>query len=243
MIGESAAFTDPFYSPGSDFIAIESDMVVDMIDREIKGEDIAERGRLYDEFVAWRFEVTLLLYADLYKTFGSYELFREKCYFDCASYYNLWVDGYMKDEHLDTKALKYNLRRKGYVLEAMKNFNRLFGGAADEMMAKGTYWRGNLGNDVLNGVHAFGVFEGLGKPRSHRDINERTEMIFNEARRGVVRLLADESVEPYCRGPAPARDVMPGMVSRGDLMLEDFMGDVDLRHAQSSRDMAPPAAE
>lgn len=229
--GESAAFTDPFYSPGSDFIAIENDMLSDLVLRDLAGEDVAERSALYDAMVQFRFENTLELYSGLYATFGSYELFKEKCYFDCAAYYNLWVDAYMQDQHLDLRWVRTQLRRKDFVLQAMRNFNRFFRHAASELKKDGRYWRKNLGHDVLNGVEAFGVFEGLGKGRTRREINERTEMIFNRTRESVLKMLADERVEiPTPANGEPAMGTATGEMPSGrPVALEDFMGDTDLR--------------
>ena len=227
-IGDAGAFHDPFYSPGSDFISLESDCLTDLVTRSYAGESVGERGQLMNDFIQFRYEATLLLYAGLYPTFGSYELYREKCFFDCANYYNLWVDSFMKDEHLDPKALRYHLRRKDYVLEAMRNFNRFFRGAADEMLQKKTYWRRNLGNWVLNGVQAFGVPDKLGAPRSHKEMNERTALIFNRAYERVHALLADESTEPRRDGLEPVVPYEPA----APVSLEDFMGDRDLRTMQ-----------
>lgn len=233
-IGDSGAFHDPFYSPGSDYISLEADCLNDMILRDFAGEDIKERSELTNEFIQFRYEATLLLYAGLYSTFGSYELFREKTFFDCANYYNLWVESFVRDEHLDPKALRYMLRRKDYVIEAMRNFNRFFRGAALEMQAKGTYWRGNIGNWVLNGAQAFGVPPQLGLPRTNKDANDKTELIFNKAREGVLKLLANEDPTPYSRG---ADDVVPLGQLDQRVALEHFMGATDLRTMQ------PVAAE
>jgi flavin-dependent dehydrogenase len=41
LVGEAGVFTDPFYSPGSDFIAIGNDYVTDLIVRDTAGEAIA----------------------------------------------------------------------------------------------------------------------------------------------------------------------------------------------------------
>jgi flavin-dependent dehydrogenase len=224
-IGDAGAFHDPFYSPGSDFISLEADCLTDMITRDYAGEDIAERSQLMNDFIQFRFDTTILLYSGLYPTFGSYELYREKCFFDCANYYNLWVEAFVKDEHLDPKALRYHLRRKSYVIEMMRNFNRFFAGAADEMKQKKTYWRGNLGNWVMNGIQAFGVPERLGVDRSHKEMNDRTSFIFNGARQEVLKLLADESTVPYQRGLAPPRKT----VLEDEIPLERLVGDVDVR--------------
>ena len=40
MTGEAGVFTDPFYSPGSDFIAMGNDFITDLITRDLRGEDI-----------------------------------------------------------------------------------------------------------------------------------------------------------------------------------------------------------
>ncbi len=236
-IGESGAFPDPFYSPGSDYISIEADCLNDLITRDFAGDDVRERGQLMNDFLQFRYEATLLIYTNLYSTFGSYELFREKCFFDCANYYNLWVESFVRDEHLDPRELRYMLRRKGYVLEAMRNFNRFFHGAALEMQKKGTYYRGNLGNWVLNGTQAFGVPAQLGLPRTNKDTNDRTELIFNKAREGVLRLLANEDPTPFRRG---ADDVVPLGQLDERVPLERFMGSTDLRDLSPAREDEPP---
>jgi flavin-dependent dehydrogenase len=48
LIGEAGLFTDPFYSPGSDFIAMGNDYVVDLIRRERSGEDVSARVEQYN---------------------------------------------------------------------------------------------------------------------------------------------------------------------------------------------------
>src|SRR5690606_37780699 len=77
-VGEAAAFSDPFYSPGSDFIAMENDMAVDLIRREVAGEDTAttaaQRER-YDAFMKFRFDATMRLYRKLYPVLGSFDLY------------------------------------------------------------------------------------------------------------------------------------------------------------------------
>ena len=44
LVGEAGVFTDPFYSPGSDFIAMGNDYVTDLIVRDARGEDIGGAG-------------------------------------------------------------------------------------------------------------------------------------------------------------------------------------------------------
>src|SRR5688500_2300693 len=42
LIGDAGAFTDPFYSPGSDFISTACDFLTDLIKRDVAGETIGE---------------------------------------------------------------------------------------------------------------------------------------------------------------------------------------------------------
>ena len=37
LVGEAGVFTDPFYSPGSDFIAIGNDLTTDLVDPDGRG--------------------------------------------------------------------------------------------------------------------------------------------------------------------------------------------------------------
>jgi hypothetical protein len=44
LVGEAGAFADPFYSPGSDYIAIGNTFATDLIARDLDGEDIGARA-------------------------------------------------------------------------------------------------------------------------------------------------------------------------------------------------------
>ncbi len=197
-VGDAAAFADPFYSPGSDFIAIENDIVANLIAHEVAGEDIRERVQVFDDFMQFRFDTAMALYQDQYRTFGSFELFRAKVYFDCACYYNLWFDSYERDEHIDLKAVKGVLRRKEPVILAMENFKKLFRGAADELMKRGDYFRQNTGIGFHDGQAAFGPIMNVGKKRRRPVIDRRTEEIFNETTKMVHAMLDGDatSYEP-----------------------------------------------
>ena len=42
LVGEAAAFADPFYSPGSDFIGVGNTFTTDLIASDLDGEDISK---------------------------------------------------------------------------------------------------------------------------------------------------------------------------------------------------------
>ena len=145
--GESAAFPDPFYSPGSDFIATENDLLTDLIRRDLEGEDPAHRvhlTNLYDEFMKYRLDATMPIYRGLYGTFGSFDLMRIKYRFDVTTYYNIWVDSYLRDLHLDENWLTEQVRAREPTLIGLENLARMFAQVEQRMANAGTFHRGNL---------------------------------------------------------------------------------------------------
>lgn len=141
LTGESASFADPVYSPGGDFIALANDFIVDLIRRDHIGEApeaLAERTRLYDEFMRLRQETAMRLYRDLYSTLGSRKLTRLKWNLDIGLYYNLWLSPFMTDQHLDKRFVARQLSHQPYILQAMDNFRKLFKTSEAELRASET---------------------------------------------------------------------------------------------------------
>ena len=49
VTGDSGVFLDPFYSPGTDFIAISNTFITDLITRDKKREDIFLRTNVFEQ--------------------------------------------------------------------------------------------------------------------------------------------------------------------------------------------------
>ena len=67
LVGEAGAFLDPFYSPGSDFIAISNTLTTDLITRYLDGEDVTERARIFDDLYLNTYRVNLTQYEGQYE--------------------------------------------------------------------------------------------------------------------------------------------------------------------------------
>ena len=202
LVGEAATSVDPLYSPGGDFIAIESDLLSDLILRDFageSGEELDERYELYDEFVRFRHRSTVLLYAGLYDTLGSFELSRLKWTFDIGCYYNLWVDSYYRDEHLDLPALRKQMKMAPLILGLLENFAKLFRRCEAELRAGDRYFARNTG-EFYYGLHDLPHTEEAGTERSEARVMARTLEIFNTVRAQALELLGKtddyKSVEP-----------------------------------------------
>ncbi|HWB78419.1 MAG TPA: tryptophan 7-halogenase [Nannocystaceae bacterium] len=196
-VGEAGAFTDPLYSPGSDFIAIENDYTTELIAMDLAGAtqtELAERCDLYDQFVQFRFDATILLYRDLYCTLGSYELFGLKWDFDMHCYYNLWYDAYAQDKHLEPASVRDQLALRGPILAQLANFSKLFRDAAAEMRARGDYFKGNL-EVYSHALRAVDFATEIGLPRPRKQILRGVSAIANRTRAGIIKLLDGQHVE------------------------------------------------
>lgn len=194
LTGEAACFTDPLYSPGSDFIALENDFLTDLIARDHGGEsqeELATRADLYDRFMQFRQEATFALYRGQYSVLGSYELCKLKWDLDIGSYYNLWVDAYMRDRHLDTAWLESQLAQRPYVLRALEHFRALYAKVEAHLREEGTYYRKNLG-EYSPGRDCLGFLADVGQSRDDAQVLGTTGEIFNRVRNDALRLLDRE---------------------------------------------------
>ncbi|MET3495400.1 NAD(P)/FAD-dependent oxidoreductase [Variovorax boronicumulans] len=89
MTGEAGLFLDPFYSPGSDFIAIGNTYITDLIAQDRAGRPLEARAQLYDQIYHSFYESTLALYQDQYPLFGDPEVLPVKVIWDYAYYWGV----------------------------------------------------------------------------------------------------------------------------------------------------------
>jgi flavin-dependent dehydrogenase len=89
LTGEAGAFTDPFYSPGSDFIAMSNELITDLIIRDRRGEDIAARLEQHNNRYLRLFEAFLRLYEGQYPLMGNAQVMTAKAAWDNACYWGI----------------------------------------------------------------------------------------------------------------------------------------------------------
>jgi flavin-dependent dehydrogenase len=89
MVGEAGVFTDPFYSPGSDFIAMGNDAVTDLIVRDARGEDISARAEAFNKTYLRLFDAFIRLYDGQYRMMGNAQVMTAKVSWDNACYWGI----------------------------------------------------------------------------------------------------------------------------------------------------------
>ncbi|HET9482388.1 MAG TPA: halogenase, partial [Xanthomonadales bacterium] len=89
LTGESGVFLDPFYSPGSDFIAIANTYICELVGKDRAGEAVAPYARFYEQLYFSFYESTLTLYTNQYDLFGDPEVMPVKVLWDYTYYWGV----------------------------------------------------------------------------------------------------------------------------------------------------------
>lgn len=119
LTGEAGLFLDPFYSPGSDFIAIGNTYITDLIVRDRAGEPFGGRAHAYQQLYFSFYESTLSLYTDQYAMFGDPEVMPVKVIWDYTYYWGVLCQLFFQRRLTDTA----NISRLSVQLNHAKALN------------------------------------------------------------------------------------------------------------------------
>jgi flavin-dependent dehydrogenase len=89
LTGEAGLFLDPFYSPGSDFIAIGNTYITELIALDRAARPLGAHAQLFDQVYHSFYDNTLALYTDQYPLFGDPEVLPVKVIWDYTYYWGV----------------------------------------------------------------------------------------------------------------------------------------------------------
>ncbi|MFC4701782.1 NAD(P)/FAD-dependent oxidoreductase [Glaciecola siphonariae] len=89
LTGEAGVFPDPFYSPGSDFIAINNTFITALIEKDMAGANIQLDAAVYQKISSSFFSNTLSLYKHQYGGFGDRKMMSIKLVWDYTYYWGV----------------------------------------------------------------------------------------------------------------------------------------------------------
>ncbi|OGT30475.1 MAG: hypothetical protein A3E87_01370 [Gammaproteobacteria bacterium RIFCSPHIGHO2_12_FULL_35_23] len=89
LTGEAGVFLDPFYSPGSDFIALSNEFISDLIINDLAGFDIKLKAAYYNKQYLELFQNFLLVYQNQYLLMGYPGTMIHKVIWDYAVYWGI----------------------------------------------------------------------------------------------------------------------------------------------------------
>jgi flavin-dependent dehydrogenase len=155
LIGEAGPFTDPFYSPGSDFIAMGNEFTSNLIACSVAGAEIAERAALFDSTYLRLYDAFLRLYENQYPMMGHAEAMTAKIAWDNACYWAITALVFYQRRLADPAFLASiePLMRRFFVLHArMQVFFRAWSESSAPVCAPGS--TSVVAHDNLRGLQA-----------------------------------------------------------------------------------------
>ena len=127
ITGEAGFFHDPFYSPGSDFIAFSNTFLTDLISRDLRGKEFRIRAFSYDRIFKRFYYGTCTAYQDQYCVFGNPTVMPVKILWDYLVYWSItgfiFMQGRMCQQTMYLRNLR-RLSRLGKLNHFMQSFFR-----------------------------------------------------------------------------------------------------------------------
>lgn len=108
ITGEAGVFADPYYSPGSDFIAMGNTFITELIREDYAGKDVTRQARLYEQTFFTFFRTTMSLYEGQYDLFGDPEVLPIKILWDYTYYWGVLTPLFMNQRITDGAFLSKN---------------------------------------------------------------------------------------------------------------------------------------
>ena len=88
LVGDAAAFLDPFYSPGMDWISFTASAAADLISAQKQGTDLTRRIKKHNQDFGRSYQQWFqALYQDKYEYMGDFDLMRLAFLMDLGLYY------------------------------------------------------------------------------------------------------------------------------------------------------------
>lgn len=119
LTGDAGVFTDPFYSPGSDFIAMSNTFIADLVLRDLNGEEIVDRANAYNRVYLNTYESFIAIYENQYPLMGNPQVMSAKIVWDFAIYWGFLALQFLGGRLCDLDLLE----RAGNTLQRVNHLN------------------------------------------------------------------------------------------------------------------------
>ena len=133
LTGEAGLFLDPFYSPGSDFIAISNTYITELIATDQAGGPTSLKADFYEQIYFSLYRNMLTLYTDQYRIFGDPEVLPVKVLWDYAYYWGVMCQLFFQNKLIDISCMarmQGKLANIQTVNAAMQQFLRAWNGVS-----------------------------------------------------------------------------------------------------------------
>ncbi len=134
ITGEAGVFLDPFYSPGSDFIAISNTFVTDMIRLDLEKAPLQMIAAMYDQIYRSLYRNMLPIYVGQYPIFADAQVMPVKVLWDYSFYWGIMCPLFMQNRLTDLPKmakLQSQLARIEQLNISVQSFMRAWSGKTD----------------------------------------------------------------------------------------------------------------
>jgi flavin-dependent dehydrogenase len=226
LVGEAAAFADPFYSPGSDFICYGNTFTTDLVTRDLAGEDISERIDFYNDLYQRAFEHVVSRYRDTYPVFGNAGVCRNLLNWDLYSNHIGLVMLCIKNKLTDLEFMKSVDDDLNRLFRLNINMHKLFRdwNELEQLDASGIKFFPMVLQGLTGIVQEFPNDDALREQiRAHVRNSEAIAVnMFEEASRALAeRPERDRPINPYVVGLDPERWEADGLFEGPGLSFEE----------------------
>jgi flavin-dependent dehydrogenase len=105
LTGEAGLFLDPFYSPGSDFIAISNTFITELVAKDLDGKPVSALADIYQSVYFSLYETMLPMYEGQYRIFGNARVMPLKVMWDYTYYWGVMCQLYYQGKLTDVAAM------------------------------------------------------------------------------------------------------------------------------------------
>lgn len=125
LTGEAGLFLDPFYSPGSDFIAISNTYITELVYIDQQDGATALTAEIYEQIYFSLYQNMLTLYKDQYRIFGDPEVLPVKVIWDYAYYWGIMCQLFFQNKLIDISCMA-RMKDKLAAIQIINNEMQLF---------------------------------------------------------------------------------------------------------------------
>ena len=140
LVGEAGAFLDPFYSPGSDYIAMGNTLTCDLVEKDLAGTDISDTTKYYNGIYFLLFDSNLTLFENQYPIYGNAQVMSFKIIWDWAYYWSITATLFFHDRLCDLDMflkIRRGLKRAGRLNSDMQQLLRRWHESGNDQVPAG----------------------------------------------------------------------------------------------------------
>jgi flavin-dependent dehydrogenase len=125
LTGEAGLFLDPFYSPGSDFIAISNTYITELIAIDQSQGATSMMAEIYEQIYFSLYQNMLTLYTHQYKIFGDPEVMPVKVIWDYTYYWGVMCQLFFQNKLIDVSCMA-RMRTKLAAIQTINSEMQLY---------------------------------------------------------------------------------------------------------------------